>query len=153
MSYPRDETLPIQSYKSLAAPTRSMETLGSLPTVKKEDLYHSDSDIEPPLSSREEGRAMYLTIWKYNVKPGLTNLIAQNGAEVLDVQVQHGQPVLWALVNPAQSTTRYRVWAIGTGHEFPEDAISSNYIGTFQLEGQVWHVFTDLDLYKPGGVW
>lgn len=63
------------------------------------------------------------------------------GAHVLDVQLQHGNISLWALVDPdAERETRTFV-IVGTGHEFT--ATSTIHIATIQsVAGQlVWHVF------------
>ncbi|MBQ8969210.1 MAG: hypothetical protein IJ064_05720 [Bacteroidaceae bacterium] len=65
------------------------------------------------------------------------------GAKILTVQIQSGQPCIWAAVNPSSfenETRRFRI--AGTGHPV-EDAIIENYIGTFQMcDGKlVFHVF------------
>lgn len=64
-------------------------------------------------------------------------------SELLTVQVQRGEPVLWALVNEHCPGVRSRHFTVrGTGHRFPPDE-STRYIGTFQLEGGdfVGHLF------------
>jgi hypothetical protein len=64
------------------------------------------------------------------------------GAKVLCVQIQHGAPCFWAVVNTMASmqTRRFRVF--GTGLPF-EGAGLDGYVGTIQqAEGSlVWHVF------------
>ena len=65
------------------------------------------------------------------------------GAEPLCVQMQNGEPYLWARVQVGSPpcTTRFRV--TGTGHDL---GAVGRYIGTFQLHGVgslVFHVFAD----------
>lgn len=70
------------------------------------------------------------------------------GAKILALQVQYGQPCLWALVDPEENCDdEYaRTFAtVGTGNEFADisDAADLQYIGTYQLQNGafVYHVF------------
>ncbi|MCK5235905.1 MAG: hypothetical protein KAR06_02880 [Deltaproteobacteria bacterium] len=56
------------------------------------------------------------------------------GAHILTVQVQHGEPCIWAIVDPEQPHELRSFLVIGTGHLFSNDLSKSRYIGTFQLE-------------------
>jgi hypothetical protein len=83
------------------------------------------------------------TIYKYSLPlDDIVRIPLPFGARVLSVGEQHGQLVLWALVNPAYKTllTTFRI--AGTGHPIV-DAEHWNFIGTVQTrEGSlVWHVF------------
>jgi len=65
------------------------------------------------------------------------------GAEILTVQLQHGRPHLWAVVDDEQPNMCARkLVIIGTGNPMPE---VGRYINTFQsVNGGftlVWHVF------------
>jgi hypothetical protein len=62
-------------------------------------------------------------------------------AKVLTVQVQHGQPQLWALVDDDGSSVPRAFKWFGTGHSVERTA--GNYVGTVQLEGGalVFHLF------------
>lgn len=80
-------------------------------------------------------------IWKYPVKGPNFELAMPQGARVLTVQVQHGEPVLWALVDPEKPHARRAFLLIGTGHDF--DATGLNYVGTFQEGPFVWHLFEE----------
>lgn len=61
-------------------------------------------------------------------------------AQVLTVQVQHGQPQIWALVEDDGSAVARTFRWVGTGHTLERDG---NYVGTVQLEGGalVFHLF------------
>lgn len=52
------------------------------------------------------------------------------GAQLLSVQVQRGEPMLWALVDDRAGLEARHFMIRGTGHD--ADAVGS-YVGTFQL--------------------
>lgn len=62
------------------------------------------------------------------------------GAELLEVDVQNGQPQLWALVNPAAKTALRHFRVAGTGHPITGRV---SHVGSFILRGGtlVFHVF------------
>lgn len=60
------------------------------------------------------------------------------GAEILTLQVQHGIPCLWARLCPAREKVKRRFSVIGTGWDFDG---AGAYVGTYQQDGFVWHVF------------
>ena len=55
------------------------------------------------------------------------------GARILTVQEQHGEPQIWALVNPENVIETRNFCLAGTGHSIEENEENLNYIGTFQL--------------------
>jgi hypothetical protein len=61
-------------------------------------------------------------------------------AQILTVQMQHGDPYIWAKVDPdaAKEMRNFRLY--GTGHPMDQDG---QYVGTFQAkDGQlVFHLF------------
>lgn len=71
-------------------------------------------------------------------------LMLPEGAEILCVQVQHGRPCIWAVVNDSRPLEARRFITHGTGH--PMSAPAGLYIGTYQLESGelVFHVFEQL---------
>ena len=83
------------------------------------------------------------TIWKYPFDTTEEFMLEMpSGAQVLTVQVQGGQPCIWALVDPSASLAPRQFLVHGTGHPvtFPHSLV---YIGTYQLMGGVivFHVF------------
>ena len=66
-----------------------------------------------------------------------------NGAEILCVQVQRGQPCLWAKVETADwvPVVKRAIIVVGTGHKF--EGVGYKYIGSYKLhDGDfVGHVF------------
>ena len=67
-------------------------------------------------------------------------------ARILDVQVQHGEVCIWALVDPDEGNETRHFSVFGTGHEIHDSDHAYIYIGTFQLEGGalVFHLFEDI---------
>lgn len=82
------------------------------------------------------------TIHKFPIK--ITDdqtVIMEVGAEILTVQMQRGEPFLWAIVDTGNELEDRNIEVIGTGH--PIEGTNRKYIGTFQThDGQlVFHVF------------
>ena len=82
-------------------------------------------------------------IYKYPLKTiDLQSIILPIGAEILKIQVQHGEPQLWALVDSENlSETRF-FETFGTGHPI-DDSVERKYVGTYQISNGnlVFHVF------------
>lgn len=64
-----------------------------------------------------------------------------HGAKILTVQMQHGEPQLWALVDPGAKTYPRTFHTYGTGYTLPD--YPGKYVGTFQMAvgSLVFHVF------------
>jgi hypothetical protein len=85
------------------------------------------------------------TIFKYPIpQEGVFELKLPEKAKILTVQIQKGNPQMWAIVDP-QAPLEKRIFRLaGTGHpleSWPESEFL--YIGTFQLfEGDfIGHLF------------
>lgn len=88
-----------------------------------------------------------MTIYKYTLDITDTQtVILPKGAKILTVQMQHGNPQLWALVypNPNCPTEPRIIETFGTGNPVPLG--ERKYINTYQLSGGalVFHVFERL---------
>lgn len=79
-------------------------------------------------------------VFKYQLRPGVTALELPIGFEILTVQLQGGEPQLWALVDQAQPSESVTILIVGTGHDVPNDA---SYIATFQVTSGtlIFHAF------------
>jgi len=83
-------------------------------------------------------------VWKYPVEVyDRFTLTMPAGATVLTVQMQHGVPYLWALVDPKATPETRRFRLAGTGHVMRDEVEEEVYVGTFQMSGGglVFHVF------------
>jgi hypothetical protein len=80
-------------------------------------------------------------IWKFSVTPGdFSHRMPAGPVQYLAVQMQDGEPVLWALVpESATGTWEHRFRVVPTGAPFDDTGL--HYIGTFQREGLVFHLF------------
>jgi len=84
------------------------------------------------------------TIWKYPMHPGVNELTMPYGSQILDVQMQDGEPWMWTLVPDSCGPPETRTFKIyGTGHNVLEACHRLHHISTFQMkdEALVWHVF------------
>ena len=85
------------------------------------------------------------TVYKYPIAiEDFITLELPKRAVVLCVQMQQGQPNIWALVDPEQPTETRTFLMVGTGHPIMEESyFRMVYVGTFQLhEGElVFHLF------------
>ncbi len=92
-------------------------------------------------------------IWKFDI-PQHALVALPKGSQILCVQVQHGKPVFWAIVDPEAPKVGRVVRAIGTGHEVPHGMLRDvEYAGTFQVAGGMlmWHVFMGPEQEIPTG--
>lgn len=62
-------------------------------------------------------------------------------ALILCVQLQNGQPHIWAEVDTDESTRACGFFWRGTGHELTGD--EGKYVGTVQIQSLVFHLFVD----------
>lgn len=86
------------------------------------------------------------TIWKFTLKlDGQQCIEVPRTFKVLSVGVQNRTPCLWIEVDPKVGKFRLPVYIWGTGIEFEPRAdmvISAEFIGTFQIDWFVGHVYT-----------
>jgi hypothetical protein len=82
-----------------------------------------------------------MRVYKYDLKVIDQQIIEMPvGANLLTVQLQHGNLKLWAAVD-SNIMTKRSIVILGTGHEI--DYTPEKYIGTFQMMNGnlVFHVF------------
>ena len=63
------------------------------------------------------------------------------GAQVLSVQLQHGKPTLWALVEDTHPTTLRCFFWRATGDPLRRHRAYAKFIGTVQDNNLVFHLF------------
>jgi hypothetical protein len=80
------------------------------------------------------------TIWKYKLDlTDVQEVIMPKGAKVLSVQIKDGVPCLWALGETESDKEPRRFAIVGTGNRCW--CSDWEYVGTFQDDPFVWHVF------------
>ncbi len=86
-----------------------------------------------------------MIIWKYTLRIADKQTVQLPAdAKILTVQLQHGQPQLWILGEETAPKTLRIIEMHGTGNQIYEDP--GQYLGTFQMETFVFHVFEGLKL-------
>jgi len=71
-----------------------------------------------------------------------TTVVLKVGAEVLKAGVQNGNPVMWALVDPAAADETWTFDVYATGGEIDDAVDSVSYVDTIFLDnGLVFHIF------------
>ncbi len=86
-----------------------------------------------------------MTIYKYPLAVTDRQTVEiPEGAELLCVQLQNMEPMLWAKVDPARAKVPHNILTFGTGNPIPEG--QHQYISTYQTRSGmfVWHVFLEL---------
>ena len=84
---------------------------------------------------------MHKEIWKFpwNSEYNIMTLKDICVDKFLTVQLQHGVPTIWAIVDKKAPSKTYQVYFVGTGWTLSDSV--GNYIGTIQQDGFVWHYF------------
>ena len=86
-----------------------------------------------------------MRIWKWTLAvQDFQSLQMPKNAQVLSVQMQGGQPQLWALVDESAPKETRRFETHGTGNPMPGPAPGA-FAGTYQMQNEwgtlVFHVF------------
>jgi hypothetical protein len=79
------------------------------------------------------------TIWKFPLVGSTVKI--PKGARFLDLQMQDGIPVAWALVDPRAEREELKLYMIGTGWDCEDEVGGSEYLGSIQNNGLVFHFF------------
>lgn len=81
------------------------------------------------------------TIHKYLLTPDASISLPEH-ASILTIQVQGGEAMLWALVDPKAEKFSRHFRTVPTGAPLEDDFdINHLYISSFQLDGMTFHVF------------
>jgi len=84
-----------------------------------------------------------MKIFKYPLEVTDTQLInLPVGAKCISVQVQNSQICLWCHVDTSQNIREAEINFYGTGHNTPDWLKMGKHLGTVQLNGYVWHIFS-----------
>ncbi len=83
------------------------------------------------------------TIWKVELGDdlGRWTLKIPRGSDFLGVGMQGGKVVVWFLCDPEEELVKKTFFIHGTGRMIYSGLNKSNYIGTAQDGGYIWHVF------------
>lgn len=94
-------------------------------------------------------------IWKFPIDLYRDRMVTASpvvempaGARMLTMQLQAHQPTLWAIVDPAAPKEPRQLHIVGTGHPMPAGDLV--YLGTWQSNGLVFHVFEEAEREAAG---
>ena len=83
-----------------------------------------------------------LTVWKSPLPFPASDSVSMMmpvGARILTLQIQGGEPTLWAEVDDTRPVRNRCFTCYGTGHRLPPSP--GVYVGTFSRDGFIWHVY------------
>ncbi len=81
-----------------------------------------------------------MKIWKFKLEFGDQLVKMPLGSKILDIQMQDGIPVMWALCPVDADEVEVKIYMLGAGWTY----FGGTYIATVQdKEGLVWHFFTE----------
>lgn len=80
-------------------------------------------------------------------------ILIPTGARILHVDVQRGQPCIWALVDPNAVDEVRKFHLAGTGHPIYDKVFEYRHVGTFMMENGalVFHLFIAPPVTKGEG--
>lgn len=83
------------------------------------------------------------TIYKYEIPiEGYFHKELPVHSHILSVQIQNGKPYMWVIHNLENKKAINTFVLLMTGHSYEDDIlIYYNFIGTFQLDSLVFHLF------------
>lgn len=87
---------------------------------------------------------MGTVVWKFALQVQAEQQIHMpRGARLLSVHLQHGDPCIWAEVNPANPAVPVTIHMRGTGHRTDNMPSRAQFLGTVLMLGDslVWHVW------------
>jgi len=78
------------------------------------------------------------------IQPSQIILIPED-AEIMDIQMQHGNPVMWFLANPKSKQIEVKINIYETGHSVNDSECTDVYLATIQYEYSIWHFFMNYE--------
>jgi hypothetical protein len=88
-----------------------------------------------------------MKIWKFELQKERTQLLKMpKKSEIMDIQMQNGKPVMWALVDPETDEIEVKINMYGTGWDTHQSSIKDEYLSTVQDGELVWHFFMNYEV-------
>jgi len=67
-------------------------------------------------------------------------------SEIMDIQIQDGKPVMWAMVETDSKEIVVRINSLFTGQGMQLESTRNEYLATIQHEGLVYHFFMNYEV-------
>lgn len=90
-------------------------------------------------------------IYKYGLEWKPVQTIKCKAVKILDIQIQNGKPVMWAVTRVDAEEQNVGIVMQGTGTDVLAIVNELAHVSTTQHNGYVWHWFTDFE-YDYGNV-
>ena len=88
----------------------------------------------------------FMKIYKYELSFENRNFVRMpEKSEIMDIQMQNGKPVMWALVEPDSREIVVRINVYMTGFVIQQEALKDEYLATIQDSGLVYHFFMNYE--------
>jgi len=86
-----------------------------------------------------------MVIYKYELKiTDRQEIYLPQGFRILSVDQQSGELFLWAVVMPKEELVcPVQIFIAGTWNPIPSEFAGWTFLGTVQILGFVWHVFSE----------
>ena len=83
-----------------------------------------------------------MRIYKYNLNLVSNQMVSiPSKSEIMDIQMQNGIPVMWALVDIDSKNIDIKIKMYGTGQSLGDSLEDHEYLATVQDSPFVWHFF------------
>jgi hypothetical protein len=83
-----------------------------------------------------------MKIYKYILTEVKTQLVKMPlKSEIIDIQIQDGNIVMWAIIDPQTEDIEVKINMYGTGEEICDSNLKEQYLATVKSYGYVWHFF------------
>ncbi|MDF1547153.1 MAG: hypothetical protein P1P88_04990 [Bacteroidales bacterium] len=88
-----------------------------------------------------------MKIWKFKLKKERSQLVKMpSKAEIMDIQLQNDNLVMWALIDPDDEEIEVKINMYGTGCEINNTTSKDEYLATVQEGLFVWHFFMNYEI-------
>ena len=88
-----------------------------------------------------------MKIWKFELTKERTQLVKMpEKSEIMDIQMQNGNLVMWALVDTESKNIEVKINMYGTGWEIKDNRTKDEYLATVQDGEFVWHFFMNYEV-------
>lgn len=84
-------------------------------------------------------------IYKFDLNFEQVQTIKCKAVKILDIQIQNGKPVMWAITRVDAEERNVGIVMQGTGTDVLAIVEDLTHVSTTQHNGYVWHWFTDFD--------
>lgn len=90
-------------------------------------------------------------IYKFDLEWKPVQTVRCKAVKILDIQIQNGKPVMWAVTSAFVEERDVGIIMQGTGTDVLSIVEDYSHVSTIQCDGYVWHWFTDFNYQYAEG--